>query len=72
MWTRKICIPPPPTSFLWQQMQFGRAVNVSLITNKAVCLFVLPAQLCYYLEIYVANRSLMFKEVGDFLKQTAV
>lgn len=53
-------------------MQFGGAVNVSLIPNKAVCLFVLPARPGYYLEIYVANKSLMFREVGDFLKQTAV
>lgn len=53
-------------------MQFGCALNVSLITNKAACLFALPAQLSYYLEIYAANKSLVFREVGDFLKQTAV
>lgn len=53
-------------------MQFLLAVNVSLIAGEGFCLSAPPPWLSYYLEIYAANKSLVFREVGDFLKQTAV
>lgn len=46
---------------------FCLAVNVSVIASKGFCLSALPLRLCY-LEIYAANKSLVFREVGGLFK----
>lgn len=51
---------------------FCLAVNVSLIASEGFCLSAFAPRLCYYQGIQAANKSLVFREVGDFLKQTAV
>lgn len=62
----------PPRFFAVTANAFRLAVNVSLTASEGFCLSALPLQFCYYLEIYAANKSLVFREGWDFLKQTAV
>lgn len=49
-------------------MQKCLAVNVSLNTGDVCCLSALPLRFSYYLEIYAANKSLVFREVGGLFK----
>lgn len=57
-----------PSLSCYDRKRIRLAANASLIARQCFCLSALPLRLCNYPEIYTANKSLVFEEVGGLFK----